>query len=159
MRVHGIEAGLSTELAGGGGPSFPLRLTYTWTAAEFRSSFETSFSDWAPRVERGDELPYVPPHQLHAGLSAIGERWAAHLDASYSDTMRTRAGRGPIPAAESVESRLLVDLKVEYALSERLRLWAQLLNAADEVYVASRRPAGLRPGRPRAALLGLSLDY
>ena len=139
--------------------SFPVRLAYTYTAAEFRSGFETGFSDWAPRVERGDELPYIPTHQLHAGLSAVGDRWAVHLDSSYSDTMRTRAGRGPIGADEAIDSRLLLDLKVEYAITERLEVWGQLLNATDEVYVASRRPAGLRPGRPRAALFGLSLLF
>ena len=84
---------------------------------------------------------------------------AVHLDTSYSDAMRTRAGSGPIPRRESTDSRLLVDLKVEYGLSERFKLWGQLINATNEVYVAARRPAGLRPGRPRAALFGLSLEF
>ena len=159
VEVWGLEASFSAELAGASGVSLPLRLSYTYTTAEFRSSFETSFSDWAPRVERGDELPYIPSHQLHAGLSAVGNRWAAHLDSSYSGAMRTRAGRGPIAGEEAIDSRLLLDLKVECAVSERLELWGQLLNATDEVYVASRRPAGLRPGRPRAALFGLSWRF
>jgi Fe(3+) dicitrate transport protein len=159
VEVGGIEASLGLELPGGAGPRLPLRLTYTYTKAEFSSSFETGFSDWAPRVERGDRLPYVPAHQLHAGLSALGDRWAVHLDTSYSDAMRTRAGSGPIPRQESIDSRLLIDLKVEYTLSDRFKAWAQLLNAADEVYVASRRPAGLRPGRPRAALFGVSFGF
>ena len=157
--MSGLEASLGAELPGTGTVRFPLRLTYTYTSAEFRSSFETDFSDWAPRVESGDRLPYVPAHQLHAGVSAVGDRWAVHLDSSYSDEMRTRAGHGPIPLEESIDSRLLVDIKVEYSLGERFKLWGQLLNATDEIYVASRRPAGLRPGRPRAALFGLALDF
>ncbi|MFQ5350048.1 MAG: TonB-dependent receptor family protein, partial [Thermoanaerobaculia bacterium] len=159
VQVGGIEAGLGIDLAAGPAVRLPLRLTYTHTTAEFRSTIETTFSDWAPRVERGDELPYVPRHQLHAGLSAVGDRWAVHLDTSYSDEMRTRAGSGPIPRTESIDARFLVDLKIELALSDRLKVWGQLLNATDEVYVASRRPAGLRPGRPRAALLGISFDF
>ena len=67
--------------------------------------------------------------------------------------------RGPIPVDERIDSRLLVDLKLELDLSRRFKVWGQLLNATDEVYVASRRPAGLRPGRPRAALFGIALDF
>ncbi len=159
VEVGGLEASLGAELPGTAGVRFPVRLTYTYTRAEFQGGFETSFSDWAPRVERGDELPYIPSHQIHAGLSAVADRWAAHLDAGYSGETRTRAGSGPIPRHESIEARLLLDLKIEYTLSDRFRLWGQLLNATDEVYVAARRPAGLRPGRPRAALLGISFDF
>jgi Fe(3+) dicitrate transport protein len=163
VEVTGIEAGLGLSLPAGSAVSLPFRLTYTFTEGEFRSSFATGFSDWAPRVQRGDELPYIPRHQLHAGVSVLGDRWAIHLDTSYSDRMRTRAGSGPIPREESIDARFLVDLKVEYDLSSRFngrfKVWGQLLNATDEVYVASRRPAGLRPGRPRAALFGVSLDF
>ena len=158
VRVGGIEAGLATDLPAIAGVRLPARLTYTWTSAEFRTTFETGFADWAPRVEKGDALPYIPTHQLHAGLSAVGDRWAVHLDTSYSGEMRTRAGHGPIPRDESIDARLLLDLKLEWSISDKLRVWGQLLNATDEVYVAARRPAGLRPGRPRAALFGLSLD-
>ena len=35
----------------------------------------------------------------------------------------------------------------------------RITRIGDEVYVASRRPAGLRPGRPRAALFGISFDF
>jgi Fe(3+) dicitrate transport protein len=159
VEVGGVEGGLGFDLPITSAARFPLRLTYTYTMAEFRSSFETGFSDWAPRVDRGDQLPYIPKHQLHLGLSAVGDRWASHLDTSYSDEMRTRAGRGVISRDELIDSRLLVDLRVEYDLSQRLKIWGQLLNATDEVYVASRRPAGLRPGRPRAALFGISLGF
>ena len=159
VEVRGIEASLGAELPGTADVRFPVRFTYTFTSAEFRSGFETGFSDWAPRVERGDSVPYLPSHQAHAGMSAVAERWSAHLDAGYSGEMRTRAGSGPVPREESIESRLLLDLKIEYALSDRLRLWGQLLNATDEAYVAARRPAGLRPGRPRAALFGISVSF
>ena len=159
VEVRGVEAALGIDLARGARLSAPLRLAYVYTAAEFRSTFATSFADWAPLVRRGDELPYIAEHQLHAGVSLEGSRWGVHLDASYSDEMRTRAGSGPIPAAESIESHLVFDLRAEVRLSDGLRLWGQLLNATDEVYVAARRPAGLRPGRPRAALFGISYGF
>ncbi len=161
VRVAGLEAGLAFDLARrrAAGPRLPLRLGYTYTASEFGSSFATTFADWAPRVERGDELPYIPEHQLYAGLSVEGGRWSVHLDAHYSSEMRTRSGSGAVPADESIDARLLADLRTELRLRDGVGLWAQVLNATDEVYVAARRPAGLRPGRPRAALVGLTFDF
>jgi Fe(3+) dicitrate transport protein len=35
----------------------------------------------------------------------------------------------------------------------------RIRNLTDEVYVASRRPNGLRPGLPRTALVGLSFAF
>ncbi len=161
VQVRGLEAGFGVDLARSARSRvrLPLRLAYTYTTAEFRDTFETGFADWAPRVERGDRLPYLPEHQLFAGLSVEVDRWALHLDGTYTDEMRTRAGSGPAPAKETIDSRFLVDLKAEYQIGERLKVWGQVLNATDEVYVAARRPAGLRPGRPRAALLGVSFDF
>ncbi|NIM63640.1 MAG: TonB-dependent receptor, partial [Acidobacteria bacterium] len=73
-----------------------MSLTYTWTHAEFRSSFDSSFDGWGDDVARGDELPYVAPHQiaLHAGL--VGSLWSGYAAATWSDRMRTEAGQGPI---------------------------------------------------------------
>ena len=161
VRVQGLEASFDIDLArrSRSGISVPLRLAYTYTAAEFQTTFETSFSDWGPLVERGHELPFIPEHQLYAGLSVKGPRWAVNLDTNYSDEMRTRVGSGPIPRNEMLDSRFLVDLRAEYLLSGHFKIWGQLLNATDEVYVAARRPAGLRPGRPRSALFGISFDF
>ncbi|MFQ5526701.1 MAG: TonB-dependent receptor family protein [Thermoanaerobaculia bacterium] len=161
VEVAGIEAGFGLDLgrSSGAGARWPLRFAYTYTIGEFGTSFETGFADWAPRVERGDQLPYLPEHQVHAGLSLEADRWAAHLDASYTGEMRTHAGTGAIPADQGIESRLLVDLKAEVRLGHHVKAWGQILNLTDEAYVAARRPAGLRPGRPRAALFGITLDY
>ena len=160
VAVAGLEASFGIQLAGTGSRvRVPLRLAYTYSTAQFRDTFETSFSDWQPLVERGDQLPYIPENQLYAGLSVEGERWAVHLDASYSSAMRTRSGRGPIPDDQKIESRFLIDLRAEVSLANGVKIWGQLLNATDEVYVAARRPAGLRPGRPRATLFGLSFDF
>ncbi len=81
-----------------------------------------------------------------------------NLGTNYSDEMRTKPGRGPIPPNETLDSRFLVDQRAEYLLFGRFKIWGQVFNATDEVYVAARRPAGLRPGRPRSALFGISFS-
>lgn len=157
--VHGIEAALGLDLASGRSRvALPFRFAYSYTSGEFRTTFLTTFPDWAPMVERGDKLPYIPEHQLYAGIGLEAKRWTLNLDVNFTGEMRTRAGRTHSPD-ESLEERLILDLRADFEITSRLRAWAQLLNATDEVYVASRRPAGLRPGRPRAALFGLIFDF
>ena len=133
----------------------PMGVSYTYTQGEFDSSFETGFADWSPEVTAGDAIPYLPEHQLNATLSVRSSRWALHLDGNYVSATRIKAGRGPAPAAETVESRVAFDLRGEVDLNSNLSFFAQVLNVGDEVYVAARRPAGLRPGMPRSLSLGL----
>lgn len=158
--VEGIEAGLNYELRPDPvGFSIPLRLTYTYTSAEFQSSFDTGFADWRPRVERGDELPYLPEHQVTGTIGLVGRQWGLHLRGDYTSTMRTTAGQGPIPHNEGTDSRLVVDVSGEYQLYRSLKLIAQLRNATDEVYRVARRPYGIRPGLSRTFLAGVSFEF
>ncbi len=158
--VRGLELGFRTDLATSGmGFRLPFHMSYTYTEAEFASSFETGFADWAPRVTAGDSLPYVPENQLYAELGIEGRRWNTFLSANYVDEMRTQAGQGPIPLAESIEDHLTFDLAAKVELWQRTAVFLQVRNLSDEVYVASRRPDGLRPGLPRTTLLGFSVDF
>ncbi len=161
VEVLGIEAAARWDLgrARGWALGVPLRLAYTWTEAEFQTSFTTDFADWAPAVEKGDELPYLPEHLLAAGLGLLGERWSAHFDLSWVDAMRTTAGRGPIPEGEGTDAHFLADVTADYRLIAGLSAFVQMRNLTDEVYVAARRPAGARPGLPRTTLVGLSWDF
>jgi Fe(3+) dicitrate transport protein len=160
--VHGVETSLGHDLApalGLSSLSIPARTAYTWTRSEFRSSFETSFADWAPRVERGDRMPYLPEHQLHASLGVERPKWSVNLAGTWTDAMRTAPGGGPISAVERTDSYLVLDLSTAYELSLGLRLELQVRNLTDETYVAALRPAGARPGLPRTAFLGFNWGF
>jgi Fe(3+) dicitrate transport protein len=110
-------------------------------------------------VEKGDEIPYLPEGQGFLGLGLQGRDWSVGVDASYSGEMRTTAGQGTSEPNERIASHVVLDAAVSYRFLGRYRAFARVRNLADEVYVASRRPAGLRPGLPRTILLGLSLDF
>jgi len=159
VEVYGLEAAFGTELYRSDEVAVPVRTTYTYTRGEFRSSFETSFEDWAPEVERGDELPYIPEHQLFVEAGVEGDRWNVFLNANLVSEMRTRAGRGGIPEDERIEGHMVFDLSGSYTVASRYKVLLQIRNLTDEVYVASRRPYGLRPGLPRTALVGLSFAF
>ena len=156
--VEGVELSYGTTFDTRGRLLVPLRLSYTHTSSRFDSSFESSFADWAPAVTRGDELPYLARNRLFVETGLSAAKWSLRLAANYADEMRVVAGRGPVPEAESIEDRVVVDFASDLALGRRLRLSLNVRNLLDETYVAARRPYGLRPGLDRTAIVGLRVD-
>jgi len=135
--------------------SVPLGIVYTYTHGEFLTSFSTKFPDWAPEVDAGDELPYLPEHQVGASAGVSSRHWNAFLNLAYVDAMRTSPGQGPILERESTDASFVVDLSLGYQLRRNLALRLQTRNLLDETHVVARRPAGARPGMPRTFLLGI----
>ena len=157
--ARGLELALDYDLGamGGwrpGGVRLPLRLAYTYTDAEFGTSFESEFEPWGT-VRAGDELPYVPEHQVYAALGLERDRWGLNLTANYVGEMRTRAGSGPIPDGEGTDDYVVLGLSGEYAVTPWSRIVAGVQNLTDEEYVVARRPAGARPGLPRTLMAGI----
>ncbi len=135
----------------------PLRLAYTWTAtAEFDSSFSSGFGPWGV-VETGDGLPYVPKHQAQLSADLLAQRWRAGLNLSYIGETRSEAGQGDIPADELIDSHWVMDLAAGFSVNDRFELFGRIDNILDNNYVVARRPAGLRPGKPRTAVVGFRL--
>jgi Fe(3+) dicitrate transport protein len=157
-RVGGLEASVSYDFGQGGTIAIPVSLAYTWTRAEFRESFSSSFEEWGD-VESGDRLPYLPEHLLNAQAGLVGERWRVGLAANYIDQMRSVAGSGAIPAGEGTDSVLLWDVTGAVRIHDQVELYARVENLTDETYVVARRPAGARPGLPRSAFMGVRLSF
>jgi Fe(3+) dicitrate transport protein len=109
-------------------------------------------------VVAGDAVPYIPPQQWSLSLGLTDRTWAVYGILAYVDAMRTSAGQGPIPDGEGTDQNLVADLAADWNVLDNLRLYVQVRNLTDESYVAARRPAGLRPGLPRTALLGVSWE-
>lgn len=158
-RVYGLEASARWDPARALGlaAGLPVRLTYTYTHAEFRNSFQSRFGPWGA-VRIGDELPYVPRHQLYAGLDTEHGTWRARLEGFYVGRMRTIAGQGSYLGGDSTDSYFVLNLSGEYGLGRGARLFASLQNVGDSVYIVARQPAGVRPGLPRLLQLGLKID-
>jgi Fe(3+) dicitrate transport protein len=158
-RTAGLEASLDwNPLAGSTGAfALPVRVAYTFTHAEFRNSFRSSYEPWGT-VQVGDRLPYVPSHQLHASVDLDRGIWRGRVDATYVGLMRTMAGQGAYVAAQSTERYLVFGLSGEYALVGGTSLFASVQNLTDATYIVSRHPSGVRPGLPRFFLAGLKFD-
>lgn len=137
---------------------FPVTLSYTYTKAEFQNSFESDFDEWGS-VTSGDELPYIPEHQFAITAGIAADKWQANITGKYMDEMRTTAGSGNIPAGEGTDSHFIVDLAAEHEVYNNTRAFVTVDNIFDETYVAARRPAGARPGKPRTFLAGLKVKF
>ncbi|HLU05855.1 MAG TPA: TonB-dependent receptor [Woeseiaceae bacterium] len=160
VTVQGVEvtADYGWTNLGGRGLDLPVSLQYTWTTeAEFNNAFESDFGPWGD-VQVGDELPYVPEHQLRAAAGLENETWGINLAANYVGKMRTVAGKGAFIDNETVDSHVVLDLLARWHFTENLSSYVKVENLLDETYVAARRPAGVRPGLERTAYVGLSFS-
>lgn len=155
--MYGLELS-ATSAFNVGALTVPVRASYTYSKAEFQNAFASGFDEWGT-VESGDELPYLPDHQLQlsAGLSA--SRWRTDLSATYVGEMRVVAGSGSPAPDERVDDHWIVDLSAGFDLNDQVELFARIENLLDKEYQASRRPAGVRPGRPQTALMGVRVNF
>ncbi|MBA2565352.1 MAG: TonB-dependent receptor [Gemmatimonadetes bacterium] len=166
VKVHGLELSADSDLGAlaGVGLRLPLQLAYTYTRAEFGSSFVSDYEPWGS-VLAGDELPYIPEHQGFASLGIDCARWSAGVNASFVGEMRTVAGgserrangRSRVAPFTSTDEALVFGLTGQYALADWSHLYVGVQNLTDREYVVARRPAGARPGLPRTLVAGIRL--
>ena len=73
--------------------------------------------------------------------------------------MRTQAGTENIPAWQGTDEQFVVDFAAEYEVYKNARTFVNVENLLDAEYVAARRPAGARPGKPFAIFAGLKYKF
>jgi Fe(3+) dicitrate transport protein len=73
--------------------------------------------------------------------------------------MRTEAGQGAVEPNGVTDSQFIVDFSAYYALNQMAGLFLNVTNLTDEINVIARRPAGIRPGMPRAFNIGLKANF
>lgn len=155
--VYGAEVVAGHTLRLPGETDLSLDVTYTLTVSDVRGQVQTPL--WDRAAEEGDALPYVPEHQAQATLAVAAPRWGSSLAAAYVGEMRDQPGQGSVPEDESVEAHTVLDLSAYFEATERARLYAKAENLLDSAYVASRRPFGLRPGKPRQVWVGFKYRF
>ena len=160
VTVKGIEFLLNYDLLETQNTQFrlPLNFTYTYTHTEFQNSFASGEGIWG-EINAGDEIPYIPNHQFNAGIGLEHSKFSVNLNGRYMGEFRTMAGSGTIPDDERVDSNFVLDIAAKYHLTPKLSLSGNVINALDNEYAVARVPAGLRPGHPFGAYLGLNFQF
>jgi len=160
-QVMGIEAAwkLTSEFAG---YSFPAALTYTFTQAEFGTTFTDDngvFGDKAQVINSGDELAYVPQHRLNAQLGIQRDAWKANLSALYQSEMRDTPGQGSITDSQIIDAYMVLDASASYQVVPALQVYGTFDNVIGSDYVVASQPYGYRPGKPRSLNLGIKYKF
>ena len=166
LELHmGYDFGLAKDAS----YSLPVTLGLTWTEAEFESGArsadgESIFSG----AKDGNEVPYIPEIQLHAGIGLATGKYRINLDGTYvGDSSASGAnGSGPYNYAGKYDSRygeidsyFVADLTVRYDVSDSTNVFATARNVFDEEYVVGRLPQGARPGMPQQLLFGIESQF
>ncbi len=138
--------------------NLPVTLVYTYTDAVFSNDFESDFDAWG-EVRSGDHLPYIAANQIGLQLGIENKLFACNLSGKYIDEMRTEAGQGAIAQDQKTDSQFVLDVNGNYKLSKHITLSASITNLTDDINIVARRPAGLRPGMPRAFNLGIKTTF
>ncbi|MES1179490.1 MAG: TonB-dependent receptor [Myxococcales bacterium] len=154
-RIYGIEAYVQAEPKLGP-VTFPVSGAYTLTKTEFRNTFASEdpvFGD----VKKGDEIPYVPKHQLSGMLAAEYGPASIYGTAVYISRMREVAGSAPLDQMVATDSQFIADVGAKYRIRRDLELYGNVRNLFNEHDLVSRRPFGARPNAPRMIQVGLKL--
>jgi Fe(3+) dicitrate transport protein len=157
-RVVGIEAYAESELEVKKGLSIPGRLSYTFTDARFLTDFQSADPIFGS-VRAGDQLPYVPAHQLNASIGVEMAKWGVNLSGTYTGRMREIAGQGEFKDGETTDDFFLLDASANVRILRWLTLYGTGRNLLDAAYIVSRRPYGARPGAPRWLQIGAKAEF
>lgn len=136
----------------------PITFGYTLTDSEFINEFSSSDGAWGT-IEKGDEIPYISKHQFNASIGLEHAKFELILGARFNGEFRTVAGQGSIPNEFSVPSNTVVDFGSKYKYNKHFSLTGNINNLFDTTYLVSRVPAGLRPGMPFSASVGIAAQF
>jgi len=132
----------------------PFSLAYTWTNALFQNDFGSTQGIWGA-VSEGDRVPYIPQHQLNISLGFSHQLYELNFNGRYNGSFTTRGSNGGLQDTLSLEDNIVIDFSAKYHLTSQISLTANIINLFDELYAASRVPAGFRPGHPFGAYAGI----
>lgn len=157
-RTQGVELQIGYDLLPSNEKiSLPINFAYTYTNAKFTSSFEASFDEWGT-VSSGFELPYIAKNQLHFTTGLKHKNYALNFTSRYQSDIRTAPGEGTIPDNQKVAGFFTSDIAANFFLNEWTTFNVSVTNLFNNEYEVARRPAGLRPGMPRAFKLGINVN-
>jgi Fe(3+) dicitrate transport protein len=136
----------------------PVSVAYTWTKSQFENTF-TSQDPIFGNVAKGDNVPYIPHHQVRGQIGVEHPRGGVNVAITYVARMREIPGRGSLDQTIATDAQTIVDLAGNAKIWGPLSLYANIQNLFDSQYIVSRRPFGARPNAPRWAHVGIKAVY
>jgi Fe(3+) dicitrate transport protein len=156
-RIYGVE-GFAQLAPAVGKITLPFTAAYTYTHAEFQSTFHSEdpiFGD----VVAGDQIPYVPRHQATVSLGIDSRYGGGAVAATYVAPMREEAGSEPLAQTVATDEQFTVDLAASCRVFQPLDVYANVRNLFDDHSIVSHRPFGARPNAPRWVQVGVKATF
>jgi Fe(3+) dicitrate transport protein len=157
-KIYGVEAYVEHDIRLGRALRLPLTGAYTLTRGEFSTSFRSEDPIFG-NVRAGDEMPYLPRHQVNGSVGLEGSRAGGALSVTYVSPMRELAGSEPISRTLATDEQLVFDASASVRVYGPITLYANLRNVFDAQNIVSRRPYGARPNAPRWIQVGAKVAF
>jgi Fe(3+) dicitrate transport protein len=139
----------------------PVMVSYTHTRTKMLEDFVSLEPTWLA-VSAGDELPFVPRHQLYAVAGFETPRGALNVAGAYVSPMRERAGAPgqPASAAEPItDASFLLDATARVTVAAAGQVYLSVRNLLDAHDITARLPFGARPVAPRWIQVGTKWSF
>lgn len=157
-RTFGVEVFASHDVKLPLGLSLPASVAYTFSQGHFLTTFESQDPIYGS-VTKGDEIPYLPQHQVNATLALEHRYGGVNAALNYVGRMRELAGSGEWVDAETTDEQFWLDLGVFGRPLPWLTIYANLRNATSEKNLVGRRPYGARVNAPRWLQAGVKAEF
>jgi Fe(3+) dicitrate transport protein len=157
-RIGGVEAFAEHRVALGKDLAIPASVAYTFTSTRFERTFASDDPIFG-KVTAGDQMPYVPTHQLNVVLGLEGKRAGASTAVTYVSAMREVAGTEPLESTLATDRLFMTDVSAYVEPIGRLRFYGTIKNLFDDRSIVSRRPFGARPNVPRWVQVGVKIPF
>jgi len=156
-QIYGIESYVAQEIPLVGKLSLPINAAYTFTRGIFRNTFVSDDPSYGS-VEKGDEIPYIPRHQLNASVGLEHPRAGANVAVNYVAAMREEAGQEPLSETLATDEQFWLDASARAHVWGPLSLYANVRNVLGGEFIVSHRPFGARPNPPRWFQMGVKIE-
>ncbi len=138
--------------------ALPIGINYTYTKAQFLSSFDSEFDGWG-EVTATDDLPYIPNHQLGLTVSYMTEKFSINYNFKWQSQMLAVAGVIGDVSSVAMPSFSTSDVSASFEIHKRVQLFGNVLNLFNQKNIVAMRPAGLRPNLKRNFNLGVKFSF
>ncbi|MFN0151351.1 MAG: TonB-dependent receptor domain-containing protein [bacterium] len=166
-RHRGVEtaAGVDWGALTGGGVSLRTDLRYTYSDARFSRDRLLAVAAGDTVNVNGNRLPYAPVHLLSLSSTATMPAGVTlkvdgvRVSEQFADNFETR---DPTPNGRNgvIPAHTVWNATASFRIpGTHVTAVTAVKNVANNVYIASRRPEGIKPGLPRFVTAGFVWDF
>lgn len=169
--IKGIEFSLGYDLLykENAKVKLPIHLSYTYTHASFRETFQNGGGDWGSGIiNKRDLIPFITPHLFTTSVGIETNQFNATLVGRYVGETRTIPGQlnTIVPQnnvlynnVNAIAGFLIIDLSSNFQFNKTLSAFTTISNLTNNKNIVANLPNGYRPNLPLSLILGMKLSF